>query len=369
MRTTAPELAIVARGLTKGGVGRFVESILSEWDIDSVNNATILVFTDEKLFIKKYPNLEIIYIPKAPKIIWDNILLLSKVFQYKPSSIIYTKNVIPLTHLLGRWKKNVIVYDLGYFYPKLNAYAKTDTLYMKLMMTLSLPFAHKIMSISKFTKSEIVKFTKVPSNKIEVIYLGVNEKFKKIKDKNELKKVKDKYELKMPFAFYAGSLSPRKNLLRLVKAFNKIKDNVPHTLYLVCGKKWNTEGVQEYILSNKLDKRVIILPFISESELLSFYSLADAFLYPSLYEGFGLPIIEAQACGCPVLTSSTTSCGEISSNAVIKCNPLSVNDISEKLLKILKEKNIYYLNPDLIKKKYSWKKTATKLMKLCLTKS
>ena len=224
----------------------------------------------------------------------------------------------------------MVVYDLGYLYPELNAYKFWDTLYMRLMMGVSFRVADKIMAISKFTKSEIIKFFNIPDEKIFVNYLGVSDRYKVIMDKKILNKVEKKYNLQLPFIFYVGSLSPRKNILRALKAFNKVKDDVPYMFYLISSRSWNAQEIYDYIDENLKD-RVRIMENVSEDELIALYNMADTLIYPSLYEGFGLPIIEALATECQVITSSSSSCGEIGNNLAMLVDPKSVNELAKAM--------------------------------------
>lgn len=365
MNLSTQSTAFIARGLTKGGVGRFVESVLAEWDKQPQKNKNLIIFTDERTFVTRYPKLKIVYIRRAPKLFWDNYLLLRQLLKHMPKSVIYTKNAIPVTHLSTPWKKITIVYDLGFFYPELDAYRWLDTFYMKFMTRWTLKFSDVIIAISEFTKKEIIKLLNIPAAKIKVIYLGVSNEFSRIHNQRKLDAVIKSFNLKLPFVFYNGSLSPRKNILRLIQAFELAKNQISHHLYLVAGKRWNSQEVLDYIEEHQLSDRVHLLPFISEKDLVGFYSLATAFVYPSLYEGFGLPIIEAQSCECPVITSNTTSCLEISQNSALLINPQSVHELSEAILKLTLAKDNKYLVHKGQKnaQRFSWEFTSNNLIK------
>lgn len=323
-------IGFIARGLSNNGVKQFIVNVLKEWNKQVPDNVKIIVFTDEKEFTADYPNLEVIYIPNKNKLMWDLFTFPLEARKLNLDTVIYTKNVIPLTSLLFSWKKLIVVHDLGYLYPDLNAYKFWDTLYMKLMMGIGFRFADKIMAVSKFTKSEIIKFFKVPSSKIFVNYLGASDKYREIKDKRILNKIKEKYDLKLPFFFYVGSLSPRKNILRTLKAFNEVKNDIPHMFYLISSRSWNADQIYDYIEENLAD-RVRIIENVPEDDLVVIYNLAEALIYISLYEGFGLPIIEAYACNCNVITSNCSSCVEIGENKSIIINPRSIEEIKNSL--------------------------------------
>lgn len=358
------KIGIIARGLTNGGVGRFVINILGQFS--NVDLYDFYVFTDRKDFQKKFKNLKIIYIKKSNKLYWDYVKSFFVIRKYKLDTILYLKNIIPFTHIFISAKKINIVYDLGYFYKDLNAYKFWDTFYMKSMMKLSCSLSDKIISISNSTKNEIIKNFKINPRKITVVYLAVAFNFNSKNAKENKDEVLKKFDVKKPFIFYCGSLSPRKNILRVLKSFNQIKDNIPHNIYLANSKSWKDRNVLSYI-KNNLSDRVFNVKYLTEKELPIFYSEADLFLYPSLYEGFGIPILEAQICECPVLTSNATSCPEVAEKGAHIVNPYSVEEIKKGMLEILENKN-YQLN--LITegnkniKRFSWRKTSDDILKL-----
>lgn len=253
--------------------------------------------------------------------------------RYKLNTVIYPKNIIPLTHIFFKFKKVNIVTDLAYFSKEFNEYKVFDTLYMKLFMKLSCKMADKILAISQNTKNDLINILKIKNSKIDVMYLGVEERFRKNLNEEYLKITIDKFNLQKPFLFYCGSLSPRKNMLRVLQAFNNIKDKIPHNFYISSGQSWHDKEVLEYI-SKFLSDRVFTLGKIKESDIINMYSLADIFVFISLYEGFGLPILEAQGCECPVITSNKTSCREIAGDSAKIVDPYSIQEIAEAILEL-----------------------------------
>lgn len=325
------KVAYIARGLSKNGVRSFLETNLQNLD---KQEAEYYLFTDEKEFSNKFPDLKVIYIKKANKLYWDNILLTKEILKLKMDEVIYPKNIIPVFHLFLPITKTIYVLDLAFKYKELNAYKKTDSLYMNLFLGLSLIFANKIIAISNFTKNEIIKFYPlIKKDKIVVEHLKPNSIFKKIIDKKKINEVIKKYNLKLPFIFYCGSISPRKNILSLLRAFNEIKEEIPHNLYLLSSRQWNAE--KELKMVAELSPRVRIIKDVPDKDLVVFYSVADLFVYPSLYEGFGLPIKEAEACGCKVVTNNFGAMKEISKNKSLLINTSDFKNFYKFLLKEL----------------------------------
>jgi len=358
------KIGVIARGLTKGGVGRLLKNILREFD--KRKEFDFYLIYNQKDFFKKesYKNITKIFIPVKNKLKFDYIDSYKKIKELNLDYTIYPKNVIPINHFKLNCKKINIINDLGYFEKSINAYPFLDTLFMKVFIKISCKKSDKILAISKSTKDDIIKRFHINKNKIKIINAGIENLFKKTEDKKSLKKTLKNLKIKKPFLFYSGEITPRKNIWRVLKSFNSIKNNIPHNLYITGGKIKNSKDILKYINTN-LKNRVKILGFISEKDLVNMYNLADLYLYPSLYEGFGLPILEAQSCGCPVLTSNATSCPEVAGDGALIVNPYSEKEISKGILKILNNKN--YKNIIIINglkniKRYGCKKTTNKIL-------
>ncbi len=212
-----------------------------------------------------------------------------------------------------------------------------------------------IITGSNFTKKEILKRTNFKSEQIRVIYHGVDHNLFKLYNNIELD-----FRLPPKFILSVGSIEPRKNLLNLLKAYNLLEKEIKdeHKLILVGFKGWENSEIIELINKNK--EYIEYLGFISNKDLAKVYNLSTCFVYPSFYEGFGLPIAEAMACGSAVISSNSSSLPEVGGEAVIYCNPHSVEDIKEKIEKVLLDKNLR----DKIRekglkqaKKFSWEKS------------
>lgn len=358
------KIGIIIRGLSQGGVRRFVENILLEIDKFNALDFEFYAIHDEPNFENKFKNIKTCYIKSQNKLLFDYIRSVNILRKLNADVLIYPKNVIPLAHLLVKGRKVNVIHDLGYFESSIEAYPLWDTLFMKAFMKMSCKFSDKTFAVSNATKEDIIKRFGINEEKVVVINEGVEENFKIIKDKKRLNSTLKKYELNEKFLFYAGSVSPRKNLMRVLEAFNKVKDEIPHSLVITGNKAWVKDKFEDYVEEN-LKGRVKRLGFVSEDELVDLYNLADGYVFPSLYEGFGLPILEAQRCGCPVLTSNVTSCPEVAGDSAIIVDPYSVDDIAKGILALTKDEE---KRKELIKKgfenikRYSWDKTVDKIL-------
>ncbi len=226
--------------------------------------------------------------------------------------------------------------------------------------------ARKIIAVSNNTKKDIQKYLQIPGSKIEVIYNGVSENFKLLKS-----------QTKKPFLLYTGVWRDHKNLVNLIKAFSQIQKSNPEISLVITGRPDpHYPEVKEIVKKLRLQKSVIFPGLVSEKELLRLYNTATIFVFPSFYEGFGLPVLEAMSCGTPVACSNTSSLPEIcgAKNAIF-FDPYNINDIAEKILLIYKDKK---LQQTLSKKglahvkNFSWKLMSEKIFKImqkCLSPS
>lgn len=241
-----------------------------------------------------------------------------------------------------------VVYDLTpILYHKLH---QPKTTQLEKVRLERLSKADLIISISENTKKDFLKLW--PDSKVEVIYPGVSEKF-----------TLGKYDLKSEYFLSVSTLEPRKNLVNLINAY--IKSNSSKKLVLVGGIGWKSQEILTLIEKNK--DKIKHLGFVSDEELNSLYKYAFCFIYPSYYEGFGIPVLEALSCGIPVICANTSSLPEVGGDAVIYIDPNNLEEMTNAIIKI--EKDIS-LRKELSKKglmqakKFSWEKSAKKLISL-----
>ncbi|PIW36745.1 MAG: hypothetical protein COW24_03610 [Candidatus Kerfeldbacteria bacterium CG15_BIG_FIL_POST_REV_8_21_14_020_45_12] len=352
-------VAFFARALTQGGVTRFLVNLFH--NLQSDTNIEYILFTDDESLVETFPGMTVVVVKSKHKLLWDYFASLKAAKKYNVDIVFYTKNIVPFSHFRLPAKKVIFVYDLGYYEKTIQAYPFMDTLYMKMHFPFSVRQAHAILPISSYTKDDLIAKLKADPKKITVMLLAAEDWYQHNDDSNKISAVKDKYKISSPFLFYCGNLSERKNLRRVIEAFNQIKDQIPdHNLYFAGPKTLGSEADLE-LASTLLGDRFKHIGFADEADMPALYSAADVYLFPSLYEGFGLPILEANACGCPVLTSNATSCPEIAGTGAHIVDPLSVSEIADGILKITT--NSTYKD-ELVQrgydnvKNYNWKKTA-----------
>lgn len=230
-------------------------------------------------------------------------------------------------------KKTVVVHDMVFRDCPETASFKTKLL-LRLYLKRSMKRADRVITVSEFSRSRIIHYYGVPEEKISIVPCGVDcDRFKPCSDNAVLEKIRHKYGICGKYILYLGTLEPRKNILNLVKAYQAFTENKTDFPVLVIsgGKGWLYDEIFAYIKENGLEDRIIFTGYIADDEKAPLLSGAEFFCFPSLYEGFGMPILEAMACGTPVLTSNAASMPEVGGSACEYCDPLSAEDIKNKL--------------------------------------
>ncbi len=293
--------------------------------------------------------------------LWTQIFLPINLYKSKDINLFFSP-----AHYLPRFcpvTSVVTIHDLSFLYFP-NDFLKKDLYQLKSWTKYSVKKANKIIAVSKTTKKDIIKSYQVNEDKITVIYNG----YEKISDK-KIKKFENKNTNK-PYILYVGTIQPRKNLHNLILAFSKFKHLYPKYQLIIAGKKgWLYKNIFNKVLDLGLEDSVFFTDYISENQLIFLYKNAFCLVMPSLYEGFGIPILEAMNFNCPVISSYASSLPEIAGGAALYFDPNNYLDLVEKL-KILSEDN--KLKSALIKKgkqrikEFSWKKTAQQTLDLLI---
>ena len=200
-------------------------------------------------------------------------------------------------------------------------------LYRRSLVPPGVNHSDAIVTVSEFSKSEIVRHLPVSESDVHVVYNGVDELFFEEGD-GEVLDLPDKYLL------YVGAMNPRKNVERLVRAYDQIRDSISHSLVLIGP---DNKSLYQDLDIPSLDDDLVLPGFVSAEQLKYAYKHADGFVFPSLYEGFGLPPLEALACGTPVITSNTSSLDEVVTKGSIRIDPTDINEISDAMIRICED--------------------------------
>ncbi len=227
----------------------------------------------------------------------------------------------------------VTIHDLAYIrYPQVHPWGRRA--YLTPLTRWTVRRARRIVAVSEYTRLETERLLGVPRERIVVLYEGVDADFRPLPPE-EVEAFRRRKGLPARYLLYVGNLEPRKNLPRLIRAYSRVSRQYPHALVLAGPRGWGDEELLALVERLGLAERVLLPGFIPRQELSLWYNGAEVFVYPSLYEGFGLPPLEAMACGTPVLVSSAASLPEVVGEAGLQVPPEEVEAIAEALNRLL----------------------------------
>ena len=352
------------------GIGRYVFELTENLFKLDQENEYILFLNDPEYSEFKPPN-------KRIHKVCVNARHYSVKEQTKFCKLLYKHNLdlVHFTHfnapILYLKPSIVTIHDLTLsFFPgkKMNSFVYRAAYQAILKSTVSK--AQKIIAVSKNTKKDLQKLLKTPSEKISVIYEGVNQEFKPITNKSQVNACLKKYHINKPFLLYTGVWRNHKNIVNLIKAFNLLNQNYKYNSQLVITGKEDPfyPEVKQTVLDLNLKDKVIFTDFVSEQDLVTLISSAHIYAFPSFYEGFGLPVLEAMQCHTPVACSNTSCLPEIagSDNAVF-FDPHSPQDIAKKLHTLATDqelRNKLINNGAQHIKNFSWQEMANQTLNL-----
>ena len=246
----------------------------------------------------------------------------------------------------------------------------------------SLRKADRIITVSENSKKDIMKLLSIPEEKIEVIYSSADARFGPVRDRQAIAKIMGRYSVNQKFVLYVGGFAEHKNIERLVRTFYEFSLSSDDKWQFVLAGKLPDEKIEDaddwtinepvrktksLITKLGLDAKVIFTGFVPEEDLPALYSAASVFVFPSLYEGFGLPPLEAMACGTPVVASNTSSLPEVIGDAGVLVNPFSIDEIVGAMRSVLKSKprqrEMSYKGVERARR-FSWEETARKTLKV-----
>lgn len=232
----------------------------------------------------------------------------------------------------------VTIHDLSFLrFP--HFFRPANRLYLGLFTRLSARRAQRILAVSEHTAQETVRLLGIPRSKIRVVYHGVDPVFRPL-PAEKVAAFRARQGLPDRFILYVGTLEPRKNLVRLIQAFAHIPPADCPALVLAGARGWYDEGIFAAVEQLNLQDRVLLPGYIPNEELPLWYNAARVFAYPSLYEGFGMPVLEALACGTPVLTSATSALPEAAGDGALLVDPTDADAIADGLHRLLTDESL-----------------------------
>lgn len=365
----------------KAGIGKYSENLIKNLLKYDTKNEYVLFFNFFFNQGKHQSEIKNLIKDSKKKVTVKFVPLPGKVkeflFQTKlPASSIYSEKIdLYFSPYFGGipqngWEKMVVtIHDLVFLKFPSHAGKDLSKFYLKKTRE-AVDKCQKIIAVSEATRKDLIKLLKTPEEKIQVIYEGRSEEFKPIKDQKTINTRLKKYGLSYgEFILSVGTLEPRKNLVSLIKAYAQLSMTIKnkYKLVLVGGAGWNNSEIDQKIQDLNLKDKIIKTGYVEQADLPYFYNAAKVFVYPSLYEGFGLPVLEAESCGTPVITSSISSLPEVTGNAAILVKPKEESEIAAALKKVLnseKERNFYSRAGLSQARRFSWEKTAKETIKL-----
>lgn len=313
-------------------------------------------FKNVKLVKYNYPNKILNY-------------LYFKIFNYPKIDKELEADIFFMPHInfigMSKGAKSVItVHDLSFLrYPEFFS-ARKNFWHKMVNVKKLLKRFDLIVAVSENTKKDIIELCDIDENKIKVIYSGIDERCQKLP-------IKKKLNLPEKFILYLGTIEPRKNVDGIIRAYGELKKTNPdlaNVQLLIAGERgWKSKKIYQEWEKSEFKNDIQFLGYVGAEEKVSLYNSASVFIYPSFYEGFGFPPLEAMACGCPVITSHVSSLPEVVSDAAITVNPYDINNLAQALNNVLTDEN---LKNKLITrgleqaKKFNWQKTAQEYLKI-----
>lgn len=274
---------------------------------------------------------------KVFKPAWRSYLINSQLVKDKPDIYHGLSNEIPYGINATKVKAVVTIHDLIFLrYPSL--YKKTDRkIYDKKFRYAALN-ARKVIAVSRQTAEDIVNYYNIDKERITVVYQSCNPAFYQIVTDEQKNSIRKKYNLPQSYVLYVGTIEKRKNLLGIIKALNENKIDIP--LVAVGRKTEYFKEIQNYISGKEVSGRILFIDNLANSELPAFYQMADVFVYPSFFEGFGIPILEALASGTPVITSKGGCFGEAAGENSLFVNPEDTDALGYSIKNILEDNTL-----------------------------
>lgn len=368
MRTVSVELQPCLKN--RSGIGTYTYELTKRLN----NDPSLIIQGNVFNFGGRHDNSEIYHSFGCPikenHLIPYSVFRLSHFFLPIPYSSIFGESDINLffNYIIPEGVKGkalAAIHDLSYLrFPE--TLKKRNYVRLRSGMEKTVSRADRILTISDFSKREIIELLHVPEEKISIVPCAAPVRCKGL----DFSELTVKYGVKKPYFLFLSTIEPRKNIIRLLRAFDLVRKDTEHSCQLVMagGNGWNNDAIFEELGKITFRKDVVFTGFVSDEEKVSLFENAECLVFPSVYEGFGIPPLEAMQCGCPVVCSSAASLPEVVGNAAIFADPYSVESIADGMIQILSDRQ---LKTELIKKgyeqakKFSWDRSTEKLKEIC----
>jgi glycosyltransferase involved in cell wall biosynthesis len=320
-----------------GGIWVYSQHVLEHlFDIDRRNE--YVVFYDSPRHVGTFSgrdNVKEVAVRAPSKLWWDQISV-PRLAKRENLDIVYNPKLsVPL------WtrSKTILVMHGAEQFEIPHTFQWWDRLYFSVANKLYCKRASAIISMTEIGARDIVRHMKADPAKITVIHEAYNKQCRRLTP-DDTAQVREKYGLPRRYVLFVGGFNPRKNIGNLLRAFSLIKDFIPHDLVIAGFKRWKYAQDFKLIDELGLQGRIHKLGFVPDEDLVAIYNMADLFAFPSLYEGFGIPVLEAMACGCPVVSTKTGCTPEVAGDAAVLVNPYDVGEIANAMRRVLSDGSI-----------------------------
>ena len=355
-----------------GGIGRYVRELTAALaTLDAANDYRLFVSGAEKGALPAAPAANFAWRPTAisPRWlarIWHRARLPLPVELFTGKVDLFHATDFALPQTLGTTRTLLTVHDLSFVRAPAAASPPLKA-YLDAVVPRSVARADHILADSAATRDDLIELYKTPARKITVLYSGVDQRFRPVAEKGTLAATRAKYGLaEYPYALSVGTLQPRKNYSRVIQALAEVRAGGQDLRYAIAGGQgWLEDEMQRTITATGMEDFVHLLGYVDDEDLPALYSGSKMLLMPSLYEGFGLPILEAMACGVPVIASNVSSLPEVAGDAGILVDPTDTAALRDAMIAVETEPN---LRQQLVEKGYrqaarfTWRRSASQLL-------
>jgi glycosyltransferase involved in cell wall biosynthesis len=311
--------------------------------IDNKNQYFIFIKDDEDNdVIKESNNFKVIKIKNAPYPYWEQVLLPREVKKNNIQLLHCTSNTAPLFSSVPTL---ITLHDIIYLeklnFTKGTLYQIFGNFYRRWNVPRVVKKASKIFTVSDYERNRILQHFNLATDQVITVYNGVGEAFKKVTDTRILQIIKQKYSLPDDYVFFLGNTDPKKNVMGVLKALSllRLQNKLSFRLLMLDIDRDYLQGLATKIGDTEVLNHITFCGYVPNYELPAIYSMAKLFLYPSLRESFGIPILEAMACGIPVITSNTSSMPEVAGDAAIKIDPFKPEEIALAIDNLINNQN------------------------------
>lgn len=359
------KIGIDARSLlgTPTGVGRYLKNLLTHFcQLDTQNSYVLYIDRPCPIPLIHQVNFQqkTLTLPVAQNYFtWNHFRLPPELWRHPVDIFHFPFYTMPVVR---NYKSIVSIHDITYeVHPEW--YSWKGLLAMRAFSKFAARHADIILTCSWNTKRDIITHYGIPEDTIVVTHYGIEQRFRPLSDKAMLEGLRRQYDITaQDVILYVGSIHTRRNVEQLIRAFQQISRNMPDVQLLIVGKReYPYLDIETLLKELELTDRILLPGYVPDDDLPGLYNLASVSIYPSSYEGFGFPVLEAMACGTPVITSNTSSLPEVSGDAAVCIDPLNIDEIAEALSQMLRDSTLrrQYIERGLARAaQFPWERTA-----------